>query len=173
MGISNYHKYRVCNVLRFIFLKKECERTLFAGYRIIPEHQLIVEVLEGELTLDSLLHFRKEQMSDPLFDINYSYITDERFCVIDSIITEVDKYVSFMEKSLSQSDKIRKVASLVRTQNQMAYINAYKDRHTKKLQDLRLFTNLKTALGWLEKENICAEVSIYLSYVRKNLNTYV
>lgn len=173
MGISNYHKFRVCNMLRFIFLKKECERTLFAGYKIIPDHQLIVEVLEGELTLGSLLRFREEQMSDPLFNINYNYISDERYCVMDSIITKVDKYVEFMQQTLNQSDNIRKVASLVRTQNQMAYINAYKDRHSKLLQDLRLFTSLKSALKWLEKEQISAEVNFTLSNVRKKLNAYV
>jgi hypothetical protein len=59
-------------------------------YHILPEHQLIIETVSGELTLEGLAQKTKELFADPQYDPRFNGVIDLRRA--SSHMTQVEVY---------------------------------------------------------------------------------
>jgi len=121
---------------------------LKSSYKILKEHNLIVEFHSGNLDLDSYINFVIKTTHDPLFSGNMNYLIDLRNVVITAPTDDIEKYNHFTE-TFFKSERKRKVAILTKSPNQMVFSTLFKILNTKKLKEIEVFSTDEMATRWL------------------------
>lgn len=148
------------------------ERTLLAGFEVLEKEKIIVEILKGDISVKNLKDYKIQQAANKHFNPKYTIISDERACNFEGIIWEVDEYVEFLETQVHRITDKRKVISLVKTKNQQRFLNFYKNKQQRLLQELQLFTSVEDGLDWIGKLEYAPAVKAALERLGKSLKPY-
>ena len=138
-----------------------------AGYRIIKEHNLIIDLRSGLADLACLEAYKIEQTKDSEFNINFDILEDVTEMDLDLIINELEYYTNFMAGLQMLKSSGRKVAAIVKTPHQMVHAQALQ-KHLKDLQEFKFFTSLKPAIAWLDKPITEEEIIAITKEIKKN-----
>lgn len=117
---------------------------LVSNYKILKEHNLIVEYHSGILDADSFIAFKKSITTDPLFLPSLHYFVHLKNVTFSANLEDIDKYVDFLE----DNNKVfgnRRVALITNTPNQVVYTTMFKN----KSQSIEIFSTNESALEWL------------------------
>lgn len=143
--------------------------TFEASYKVITDKRLVIEVFNGAMFLSAYKEYKLKQAVDPAFSPTYDLIADVQDVVIDGTINEVKEYAEFVV-SHGNIVGLRKNATIVNTLNQKIYSNIFHNLHTELLlpQDFQLFTDLKSALNWINKDISCEEIKLIIQQLKSN-----
>lgn len=121
---------------------------LVSNYKILKEHNLIVEYHSGILDADSFIAFKKSITTDPLFLPSLHYFVHLKNVTFSANLEDIDKYVDFLE----DNNKVfgnRRVALITNTPNQVVSTTMFKMIQENKSQSIEIFSTNESALEWL------------------------
>jgi hypothetical protein len=121
---------------------------LISGYKILKEHNLIVEYHKGFLDADSFINFKKSIALDPLFLPGLDYFVHLKKATFSTNLEDIDKYINFLEIN-SKVYGNRRVALITDTPNQVVSTTMFKMLQQNKAQSVEIFSTNKSALEWL------------------------
>ena len=122
---------------------------LKSNYKILKEHNLIVEYHSGDLDLESYINFVKGTTLDPQFSLNMNYLIDISNVVVTASIDDIRKYNNFTEDNF-KTDRKRRVAFITNSPNQMVFSTLFKGSNTQKLKEIEIFSTTNAAIEWLD-----------------------
>lgn len=125
---------------------------LKSRYKILKEHNLIIEFHSGNLDLDSFINFVLKITHDPLFSRDMNYLIDMRNTVITAPTDDIEKYNFFTETNF-KTERKRKVAILTNSPNQMVFATLFKNLNTQKLKVIEIFSTDEKATDWLNSSH--------------------
>ena len=123
--------------------------TFKAGYKILPEYKLVIEVCSGLLTLDKYKEYKKMQAEDSSFTPDFNLIAINRDLVIDGLISEVNEYVEFLKQNLNKVTGVRKVCVLNESPNNLVYASIFKNLHKDLPQDYHICKSIEETVKHL------------------------
>ncbi len=129
--------------------KKPPMPLLKSNYKILKEHNLIVEYHSGDLDLESYINFVKGTTLDPQFSLNMNYLIDISNVVVTASIDDIRKYNNFTEDNF-KTDRKRRVAFITNSPNQMVFSTLFKGSNTQKLKEIEIFSTTNAAIEWLD-----------------------
>ncbi len=143
---------------------------LKSNYKISKINNLVIVAQLGILNLNSMMEFIKTLNSDPLFSTKFNQIVDLNETILDLTFEDINKYVEHLENN-STLLGVKKIALITNTPNQVVYSTLFKEaqEQLQPLQSVQIFSTLKSAYNFVEKENISfEEVSITLNQLKKS-----
>ncbi len=124
---------------------------LVSNYKILKEHNLIVEYHTGFLDADSFINFKKNISLDPLFLPSLNYFVHLKKVTFSTNLEDIDKYINFLEIN-SKVFGIRRVALITDTPNQVVSTTMFKMLQQNKAQSVEIFSTNESALEWLNSK---------------------
>ncbi|OGS72698.1 MAG: hypothetical protein A3F91_07230 [Flavobacteria bacterium RIFCSPLOWO2_12_FULL_35_11] len=121
---------------------------LISNYKILKEHNLIVEYHTGILDADSFIEFKKSITLDPLFLPSLNYFVHLKKVTFNTNPEDIDKYVRFLDAN-SKVYGNRRVALITNTPNQVVSTTMFKMMQQNKSQSVEIFSTNENALEWL------------------------
>jgi hypothetical protein len=121
---------------------------LISNYKILKEHNLIVEYHSGILDADSFIEFKKSITLDPLFLPSLNYFVHLKKVTFSTNLEDIDKYANFLEAN-SMVYGNRRVALVTNTPNQVVSATIFKMMQQNKSQSVEIFSTNERALQWL------------------------
>jgi len=121
---------------------------LISNYKILKEHNLIVEYHSGILDADSFIKFKKSITLDPLFLPSLNYFVHLKKVTFSTNLEDIDKYANFLEAN-SMVYGNRRVALVTNTPNQVVSATIFKMMQQNKSQSVEIFSTNERALQWL------------------------
>ena len=121
---------------------------LISNYKILKEHNLIVEYHSGILDADSFIEFKKSITLDPLFLPSLNYFVHLKKVTFSTNLEDIDKYANFLEAN-SMVYGNRRVALVTNTPNQVVSATIFKRMQQNKSQSVEIFSTNERALQWL------------------------
>ncbi len=144
------------------------KKILKSNYEIIPEKQLMIELLDGIVTPGSIIHFKKIQLSDKQFNPSYNAIGDITNTSFDVATSQINAFVNFL-RSNNDSFIVNKSAIILSTVNQQAYVNLFNTFKDQFPQSLKICTSLAEAATWVDRTDDLEFIQDRLNYLKKNL----
>lgn len=120
---------------------------LLSSYKILKEHNLIVEYHSGMLDADSFIAFKKSITLDSLFLPSLHYFVHLKNVTFVTNLEDIDKYAKFLESN-SKIYGNRRVALITDTPNQVVSTTMFKMMQNKS-QSVEVFSTNESALEWL------------------------
>lgn len=121
---------------------------LKSNYKILKEHNLIVEYHTGILDVDSFINFKQSITLDPLFLPSLNYFVHLKKVTFSTNSEDIDKYADFLEIN-SKVFGDRRVALITDTPNQVVSTTMFKMLQQNKAQSIEIFSTNESALEWL------------------------
>ena len=121
---------------------------LVSNYKILKEHNLIVEYHSGILDADSFIAFKKSISLDALFLPSLHYFVYLKNVTFSTNLEDVEKYANFLEANYSTYGD-RRVALITNTPNQVVSTTMFKMIQQNKSQLVEVFSTNESALEWL------------------------
>lgn len=121
---------------------------LISNYKILKEHNLIVEYHSGILDADSFIEFKKSITLDPLFLPSLNYFVHLKKVTFNTNLEDIDKYVRFLDANSNVYGN-RRVALITNTPNQVVSTTMFKMMQQNKAQSVEIFSTNENALEWL------------------------
>ena len=125
---------------------------LVSKYKILKEHNLLIEVYTGTIEFESYMNFKKKVISDSLFSPNLNFLinfTNAFFSITDK---EIEYLVDFISKSPKLNNK-RYTALVTNTPNQVVSSTLFKILQNNPLRPVEIFSTNESALEWLNCNN--------------------
>ena len=117
-------------------------------YIILKEKKLIIEVLQGEFTIDSYINFKSQEIANPDFSSNYNVITCLRNVDVKSEVQDLDNFIHFA-KTMINAEVNKKIAIVTATPSQVVIGTLFKIKQLSKLTIVEIFSERISALSWL------------------------
>ncbi|MGV8946413.1 MAG: hypothetical protein ACOH1N_08295 [Lutibacter sp.] len=146
---------------------------LKSSYKILKEHNLIVEFHSGILNADSIIDFKKRVVLDPLFAPNLNYfvhLKNVTYTPTDRDENDVSIFSKFITTNLEVYGN-RRVALITNTPNQVVYATKFKTLQENGNQSIEIFSRYENALKWIGT-NIEVEKLIEVLLDLKKLKGY-
>lgn len=136
-------------------------------YKILPEHELIIDCWFGELTFEKILASKLEQTKDKNWNKAFDNISDIRnahFTMKEDEAKKIIEYIKVDRRWLSE----RKTAHLTKKPNQVVFQTFLEMNKSKEIPNaIERFSTLNAVLKWLNIDkkdwvniqNIMAELS--------------
>ncbi|MHB1146516.1 MAG: hypothetical protein ACYC01_02860 [Lutibacter sp.] len=121
---------------------------LVSTYKILKEHNLIIEYHTGVLDADSFIAFKKSITLDPLFLPSLNYFVHLKKVTFSTNLEDINKYVGFLDAN-SKVYGNRRVALITNTPNQVVSSMIFKMMQQNKFQSVEVFSTNESALEWL------------------------
>jgi hypothetical protein len=121
---------------------------LVSNYKILKEHNLIIEYHTGFLDVDSFINFKKSISLDPLFLPSLNYFVHLKKVTFTTNSEDIDKYADFLEIN-SKVFGDRRVALITDTPNQVVSTTMFKMLQQNKSQSIEIFSTNESVLKWL------------------------
>jgi hypothetical protein len=140
-----------------------------AGYKILKEHKLIIELRSGQVNLDCLKAYKMLQSNDKEFDSSFDILSDTSELKLNLIITELKDYANVFPKHHKRTKSGKKVAGIVITPHQIVHGTALQ-KYLKEANpmEFEFFPDVQSAINWLQKPINEKEVLEILEDIRKN-----
>jgi hypothetical protein len=122
---------------------------LNSNYKILKEHNLLIEHHYGNLDLESYINFVTRTSNDPLFSLNMNYLIDLCNVVVTASIDDIRKYNDFTEDNF-KCERKKRVALLTNSPNQMVFATLYKNSNKQKLKAVEVFSTTIAAIEWVD-----------------------
>lgn len=122
-----------------------------SSYKILKEHNLIVEYHSGKLDANSLINFKKRIVLDPLFTPNLNYfihLKNATFAPIDEAEDDISIYSKFVADNFEVYGN-RRVALITNTPNQVVNTTRFKMMQKNVNQPVEIFSRYENAKKWL------------------------
>tara|TARA_Y100001935_G_C17074400_1_gene393155 strand:- start:118 stop:555 length:438 start_codon:yes stop_codon:yes gene_type:complete len=126
-------------------------------YKILKEHNLIVDYYEGVFSVEDIIRHKENQSKDPMWDSAYSTIADMRHMSFTSPLSESIKLADYVSDHPKWAHP-RKSAQITNLSNQMVFKTIYKDL-VDKFTNIKIkpFNDISEALNWLDLGPISIE----------------
>ena len=122
--------------------------SLVSNYKILKEHNLIVEYHTGILDVASFINFKKNITLDSLFLPGLNYFVHLKKVTFCTNLEDINKYINFLEIN-TKAFGDRRVAIITDTPNQVVYTTMFKNLQQSKTQSIEIFSTNESALEWL------------------------
>ena len=127
------------------------------GYEIIPEEQLVIEIITGSINLESMKEFKQEQISDRLYSKKYDLLSVHINSRFEGLISELAAYVDFLKvNGLTEG---RKAVSVFDTPNQLVYVTTLFNQLKLTSLNLKMTDSVEKGLEYLNKQSIKDKVN--------------
>jgi len=123
---------------------------LVSTYKILKEHNLIVEYHSGIVDLISFINFKQKIALDPLFSPNLHFFVHLKNVSFNTNSEDIDKYVKFLETNYNVYGN-RRVALITNTPNQVVSTTMFKMMQQNTSQSVEIFSTNESALQWLNR----------------------
>jgi hypothetical protein len=120
----------------------------YLKYQVVPELQIIVEYLAGEINLNELINFQISEIKDKSYSKEFNNVTDLRDAVFIVSEGDIKKYVDFV-KQTDEMISTRKVAFLTNTPKQAALTIMYSYYIESSPINNKVFSTLDAAMSWV------------------------
>ena len=129
---------------------------LKSNYKILPEHNLIIESHNGKLDLDSYINFKINVSKDERYKPTLNQLLDFNGAIFTISSQEVSTYANFI-KNTPKFIGERKIAVLTNTPNQVVPSVLLKMNLKNSLVLIEIFTTYEKAIHWLNIPNLSIE----------------
>ncbi|UMB55083.1 hypothetical protein MKD41_06305 [Lutibacter sp. A64] len=120
-----------------------------SSYKILPDHNLIVEYHEKKIDIHSYSTFKLKIIEDPLYSKHLNYIINFKNVDFKISPNEIEEYVVDLKKLSSILVK-KKLAFITRTPNQIVPATLYKMKQNELNQAVEIFSTYESAINWLK-----------------------
>ena len=117
-------------------------------YKILSNHNLIIEYYSGDIDFVSFMNFKKKLISEPLFTPNLNVLIHFKNATFKMTDEEINKYIHFSETDIKVIGK-RKIALITETPNQVVVTTLFKMIQRIKSKSVEIFSTKESALRWL------------------------
>jgi hypothetical protein len=121
---------------------------LKSNYKILLNHNLVIEYHVGILDVASYINFKKELVSNPDFKSNLNHLINFKQVKFETSKEDIQDFVDFMAMNV-QKLGARKVAFVTNTPNQVVSTTIYKTIKSNLIQTSEIFSTNENALKWL------------------------
>lgn len=136
---------------------------LKSTYKILPNHNLIIEYYSGDIDFVSFMNFKKKLILEPLFTPNLNILIHFKNATFKMTDEEINKYIHFSETDIKVIGK-RKIALITETPNQVVVSTLFKMIQRIKSKSVEIFSTKEAALRWLNiKDLSTTEVTLILN----------
>lgn len=139
-----------------------------AGYKVLSELKLIIEYRSGFVDVPGLFEYRVQQANDPLFNLNLDIFKELTEMDIDLVITDLEDYANHVAKIKEVSKVSVKEACLVKTPHQIIHGQMLKKYMDALDLQFNIFTDMQSAIDWLEKPITPDEVTSIVNELKHN-----
>ena len=122
--------------------------TLKSSYKIISEHNIIIEFHKGNIEVDSYIKFKEKTFNDEDFKTGLNYLIHFKNVTFFTPQEDIKKFVNFIKNNAPKLGK-RKVALITNTPNQVVSTTIYKTMQANLNQEVEIFSTDEAALNWL------------------------
>ncbi|AMC09814.1 hypothetical protein Lupro_00400 [Lutibacter profundi] len=143
---------------------------LISRYKILKEHNLVIEYHSGILEFESFIKFVKKKISDPKFYLGLNHLIDFKDVTFNTTKNDITKSVGFFAKELLTKGERRNIAVLTSTPKQVVSATLYKikQQESNSLVTIEIFSTSKRALEWLNIKSISIDNIIEIKESLKN-----
>ncbi|WP_456378001.1 hypothetical protein [Lutibacter sp.] len=132
-------------------------------YKILPNHNLIIEYYSGDIDFVSFMNFKKKLIAEPLFTPTLNILIHFKNATFKITDEEINKYIHFSETDIKVVGK-RKIALITKTPNQVVVTTLFKMIQRIKSKSVEIFSTKEAALRWLNiKDLSTTEVTLILN----------
>lgn len=142
---------------------------LESKYKILPEHNLVLEFHRGMIDLISYIEFKKKLIRDSRFKPNLYHFIHFKNTIFKTNPKHVSEFYAFMKKNEAIIGENRRVAFVTETPNQVVTTTLYKMTQQNTNKCILVFSTNKSALKWLGVPDIANEsiINTYLEIENK------
>lgn len=141
---------------------------LHTAFTILKEQRLVVEVLSGTVTLESLKAYKAFQARCDGYSPDFDILMVAKNTVFDFLLSEVHDYFEFVKKSQVQIAGNRIGAVVVDTPNQQVYVSNFKSISAILPQSFSICDNLDDAISHLGKLAIKEDIKQLVKDLEKH-----
>lgn len=123
-----------------------------SSYIILPEKELILEVLIGEVNIENIKTHRDILYSEKKFKPSYNIILDTTDAKINFGASELMTYMKYL--AASNVFATRKTAILAKESNKERFSEAFNAFKGKFPADIEVFSKLSECMEWIKKNHI-------------------
>ena len=127
--------------------------TLKSSYKIISEHNIIIEFHKGNIDVDSYIKFKEKIFNDEDFKTGLNYLIHFKNVTFFTPQEDIKKFVNFIKNNAPKLGK-RKVAFVTSTPNQVVTTTIYKSMLADIKQQVAVFSTNDNALNWLTSNSL-------------------
>jgi len=127
--------------------------TLKSSYKIISEHNIIIEFHKGNIDVDSYIKFKEKTFNDEDFKTGLNYLIHFKNVTFFTPQEDIKKFVNFIKNNAPKLGK-RKVAFVTSTPNQVVTTTIYKSMLADIKQQVAVFSTNDNALNWLTSNSL-------------------
>ena len=136
-------------------------------YKILPNHNLIIEYYSGDIDFVSFMNFKKKLIAEPLFTPTLNILIHFKNATFKMTDEEINKYIHFSETDIKVVGK-RKIALITKTPNQVVVTTLFKMIQRIKSKSVEIFSTKEAALRWLNIKDLSTkEVTVILNKLHK------
>lgn len=158
----------ICHTLLIRRLMEEQARFI-AGYKILKEHKLIVELRSGLVNLECMKAYKIIQTNDKDFDPCFDILSDTSELKLNMVITEFKDYVTAFPEDERKQKKCGRVAGIVITPHQIVHGNTLRKYIKEAIpMQFEFFPDVQSAINWLDIPLNEKEVLDILEDIRRN-----
>lgn len=140
-----------------------------AGYKILKEQKLIIELRSGMISLECMQAYKLLQANDSDFDSCYDMLSDTSELKVNKVITQFKDYVHVFPDSERKQKKCRRIAGIVITPHQVVHGTSLRKYINEAIpMQFEFFPDVQSAINWLDKPLNEKEVLEILEDIRKN-----
>ncbi|MEX1383726.1 hypothetical protein [Lutibacter sp.] len=121
---------------------------LKSSYKIIVQHNIIIEYHKGNIDVDSYIKFKEKTFNDKDFKTGLNYLIHFKNVNFFTPQEDIKKFVNFIKNNAPKLGK-RKVGFVTSTPNQVVTTTIYKTMLADVEQQVAVFSTIDTALNWL------------------------
>ncbi|WP_456424432.1 hypothetical protein [Lutibacter sp.] len=146
---------------------------LISRYKILKEHNLVIEYHSGILEFESFIEFVNKKTSDPKFTLDLDHLIDFRDVTFNTTENDITKSVGFFAKEILTKGEKRNIAVLTSTPKQVVSTTLYKikQQENNSLVTIEIFSTSKRALEWLNIKTISINEIIAIKESLKRFKT--
>lgn len=122
-----------------------------SSYKILKNHNIIVEYHEGPIDLNSYISFKTLIFNNPSYSSSLNYIVNFKNVNMNVNINDVEKYIDHLKQIPNVLGK-KRVALLTRTPNQIVPTTIYKMKESELSRSVEIFSTYESALNWLQTD---------------------
>jgi len=126
---------------------------LKSSYKIITEHNIIIEYHKGNIDVDSYIKFKEKTFNDEDFKTGLNYLIHFKNVTFFTPQEDIKKFVNFIKNNAPKLGK-RKVAFVTSTPNQVVTTTIYKTMLADIKQQVAVFSTNDNALNWLTSNTL-------------------